>query len=330
MDFMARYGTRLVDAGFHILPLAPGQKYPGAYRLGEWGKMYGWDKYADREPSSLELHHWSQWPGAGIGIVGGKVVAIDIDISDAGLSLEIDHICRDHLGDTQAIRIGQPPKRLLVYRTREVFNSGSYGPLEVLCLGRQFVAYGIHPKTGRPYEWPEEGLADLDILDLPVVSQEDVTAFVQVAVKLLPAQKRPPFRHAVAGQHVGQMPIAGPGHRSSRGTIEGVGAAMPHIDNPDLPYDEWIRVGLALKGALEEDGWSIFDAWSRLSVKYDARATIRAWNSMQPHSIGAGTIYHLARLSGWRPDPAIQLNGDFDDRKHRLLTLISAKDESYD
>jgi len=317
-DFMVHYGARLVDGGFRILPLAPGQKYPGAYKFGTWGKMYGWGRFSDRPPSALELHHWCQWPGAGVGIVGGNVVAIDLDILDASLAHTLDCLCRTELGDTPAFRIGQAPKRLLVYRTTEPFNSSSFGPIEILCLGRQFVAYGIHPATGRPYDWPEEGLADLDLLDLPVVSRENVADFVKAALEIahFPAQRL--AKIAKAGPRSVLLPVAAFGGAQQRGTVDAVNAAMRHIGNPDLHYDEWIRIGMALKGALGEEGRSLFDAWSRRSAKYDEDATIESWNSMQPRSIGAGTIYYLARLAGWQPDPKIQLNADFDDRKRRL------------
>jgi len=42
----------------------------------------------------------------------------------------------------------------------------------VLCLGQQFVAYAVHPDTGAPYVWPEEGLADLDIDSLPDLGKD--------------------------------------------------------------------------------------------------------------------------------------------------------------
>ena len=47
------------------------------------------------------------------------------------------------------LRIGKAPKRLLVYRTAAPFKGIKRHPLEVLCLGQQFVAYAVHPETGR-------------------------------------------------------------------------------------------------------------------------------------------------------------------------------------
>ena len=79
------------------------------------------------------------------------------------LALRIEQLARERLGDTPALRIGRAPKRLLVYRTMEPFKGIKRHPLEVLCLGQQFVAYAVHPVTNRPYEWPEDSLADLDL-----------------------------------------------------------------------------------------------------------------------------------------------------------------------
>jgi len=124
---------------------------------------------------------------AGVGIVAGSVAGVDIDIAEDGeLALRIEQLAREHLGDTPALRIGRAPKRLLVYRTAVPFKGLKCHPLEVLCLGQQFVAYAIHPGTCRPYEWPEESLADLDIGNLPAIDEERARVFLEEANALLP------------------------------------------------------------------------------------------------------------------------------------------------
>ncbi|MCQ8784324.1 bifunctional DNA primase/polymerase [Mangrovibrevibacter kandeliae] len=91
-----------------------------------------------------------------MGIVGGAVAALDIDIAEDGkLALHIERLARERLGDTPALRIGKPPKRLLVYRATEPFAGIRRAPLEMLCLGQQFVASAEHPDTGQPYAWPD-------------------------------------------------------------------------------------------------------------------------------------------------------------------------------
>ena len=48
-------------------------------------------------------------------------------------------------------------------------------------LGQQFVAYAIHPATGRPYDWPEEQLADIDLERLPIITEEQARAVLAEA-----------------------------------------------------------------------------------------------------------------------------------------------------
>jgi hypothetical protein len=87
---------------------------------------------------------WSSWPEAGVGIVCGPDVAVDIDIEEPKLPLELERLARARLGDTPALRIGSAPKRLLVYRAAVPFAGIRRAPIEVLGLGQQFVAHAIH------------------------------------------------------------------------------------------------------------------------------------------------------------------------------------------
>lgn len=93
-----------------------------------------------------------------------------------------------------------------------------------------------------------------------------------------------------------------------RGTMEAVSDALRYIVNADLPYDDWVRIGMAIKGALGEDGSGLFAEWSASSSKNVSEVTARAWDSFRPTAIGAGTIYHLAQKNGWSPNPAIVMN----------------------
>jgi hypothetical protein len=70
------------------------------------------------------------------------------------------------------VRIGRWPKRALLYRTEEPFAKVAtpwFGTnrVEVLGAGQQIVCFGVHPETGRPYEWrphPPVRRADLPVL----------------------------------------------------------------------------------------------------------------------------------------------------------------------
>ena len=66
----------------------------------------------------------------------------------------------------------------------------------------------------------------------------------------------------------------------------------------DLPREEWLRVGMAAHAAgLELDD---FDTWSRTGATYRAADCRATWKSIRPGAIGAGTLFHIAGLHGYR------------------------------
>jgi hypothetical protein len=312
---MERYGARLVANGYPIIPIQPGTKKPGCYRSGGWRDYPDWTRHAARATTDLELEQWRRWPDAGIGIVGGNVAAVDIDIADdAELAHRIERLARERLGDTPALRIGRPPKRLLVYRAAATFKGIRRHPLEVLCLGQQFVAYAIHPATGRSYEWPDESLTDIDCESLPTIDEHLARDFLDEAIELLPEKMRPARIPAGQGQ---------PSH-SPQGTAEAVRSALAFIPNADLDYDSWVRIGLAIKGAIGEAGAELFAAWSAQSAKNDPAVTAKSWAGFKPNRIGAGTLYHHAMERGWKPDPALVLDGTAPrDTMHPAAGLLA-------
>ncbi|ABK45406.1 conserved hypothetical protein [Magnetococcus marinus MC-1] len=307
-NYMETCGEKLVAAGFQILPIAPGKKYPGSYHQGKWSPYKGWNKHAERATTALELQVWKQWPGAGIGVPGGQVAGIDIDVADESVSLQLEQLAMRLFGETKAVRIGRAPKRLLVYRTDTPFKGIKKHPLEVLCLGQQFVAYAIHPDTGHPYQWINQELTDLKIEDLPVITEQQAHHFIEQGLALLPVEMRPARLEARGDSCNSYSAISTVISHSQAGTYEAVADAMRFISNADLPYDDWMRIGMAIKGALGDAGEVLFAEWSASSAKNIAQETFKAWSGFKPTIIGAGTIYHLAGQSGWKPDSSTILN----------------------
>jgi hypothetical protein len=326
-SFMARFGARLITNGYAILPIGPGTKKPGRYQRGVWVDYPEWNRHAERGTTEVEVTTWATWPDCGVGIVGGSVAAVDIDIKeDAELALRIEQLARERLGDTPALRIGRAPKRMLVYRTSTPFRGIKLHPLEVLCLGQQFVAYANHPDTGAPYAWPEEGLADIDITDLPEITVEAASAFLEEAYAMLPEALRP---RGLAGQAVEAEHLRS---HSQIGSLPAIKAALAWLPNAELDYDSWMRVGMALKGALGAAGVDLFCDWSAQAEKDVPTTTMRAWESFKPDRIGAGTIYHLAMERGWQPEADLRLDGSLavgdDHPAAGLLARLDAPSET--
>ena len=140
----------------------------------------------------------------------------------------------------------------------------------------------MHPDTGRPYEWPEESLAEIDIGRLPAITEAQARAFAEEAYALLPGSSRP-ARLAGGDAHRARETAGG----DLRGAPAAIEAALAFIPNTDLDYDSWIRIGLALKGALGDEGEHLFAEWSAQSEKNVPETTARSWIGLQPRSIGA-------------------------------------------
>ena len=329
IQFMARYGEALLDAGYRILPIQPGTKKPGMMRQGQWFDYPQWSRHGMRETTAYELDVWATWPDAAIGVATGNVIAIDIDVPDEALAKGIQTLAFERLGVTNAIRIGRAPKRLLLYRADIPFAGFKRQPIEVLGLGQQFVAYGIHPDTGAPYQWPVDDLSELALSSLPPINEAQARRFLDEAYGSLPSAFKPKtLALALDEAQIAETQTADAvvssqvvSTQSLRGTFKAISSALLHLPNEDLDYDCWVRVGLAIKGALNGEGYPIFMAWSAQSQKHDELTSQTTWEGLRPARIGAGTIYKLARERGWVPDGSLALCGD-DQTLHPAKAFI--------
>lgn len=310
LGYMARYGSTLVDNGWPIIPIMPGAKVPGQYARGQWKPYAGWQRHCTRPTKPLEVNIWERWPDCAIGIACGAVIAIDIDITDAEQALKIETLARDRLGDTPLLRIGQAPKRLLIYRTDTSFPSIQRANIQILANGRQFLAYAIHPETKRPYEWLDSSPLDVDLTDVPAVDNASCQTFLNVAAEMLPIEMRA-SRLPIAPDHVASG-------KGKRGTYEAIADALAWLPNDDWHYDDWIAIGLAVKGALGEQGRDLWMQWSAKSTKHDPDYAARKWDhDMRNPRAGAGTIYWHASRYGWVPLPSLIL--DAEEAEHAAL-----------
>jgi hypothetical protein len=307
-DFMAQFGARLVDNGYPVIPIMPGAKVPGHFRKSAWAAYPDWTRHCDRPTKTFEIDIWRRWPDCAVGIACGAVVGIDIDVPDASVAVALTDLAKRMLGETPCLRIGQAPKRLLVYRAATAFRGRKRHPLEVLARGQQFVAYAIHPVTGQPYAWPEEGLTDTPLADLPEITEAACDAFLDAAWDMVPAALRKTTLNMDGPSDTWRGPS------DPRGTPEAVAAALAYLPNDDLPGNEWITIGAAIKAAIGEEGRQLWIDWSRNSSKsgQSGRSDTpeRRWATLKPHSAGAGKIYWLAENRGWNPPPEIILNGN--------------------
>jgi len=306
---MGQYAQSLSDRGYGIIPIQPGTKKPGLRRGGNWYDFSRWSDRCGRSTSVLELATWLNWDDAGIGLVCGQLAVIDIDVLDQAIAIKLEAIAKRILGDTPLLRIGRAPKRALIYRVEVSFKGFKKHPIEVHCHGQQIVAFGIHPDTGTEYQWPDGNPVDINVEDIPVITERQAREFVEEAYAEIPDSLKPAVL-AFKGGSDARPQLEG--RRTEGGTVEAVTAALEFVPNDNLAYSDWLRIGQSIKAGLGEKGRELWEAWSAKSSKDHYATTVRTWRSLNPTQITVGTIYKLAQDAGWAPPFDVNLHADYD------------------
>ena len=177
------YRKQLLAAGY--LPLPVNGKVP---------PIVGWQ---DLQATADAINDWEDRYADAIntGILTRTTPAVDIDVLDPAVADELQNLSEQMIG-ISPVRIGQAPKRALLYCTETPFDKlatpiyispdGRAHKVEVLGSGQQIVVNGIHPITRTPYTWQngEPGLK-LKRGALPSVNFEKATEFLIAAERCM-------------------------------------------------------------------------------------------------------------------------------------------------
>jgi hypothetical protein len=171
----AEVALKLFDNGYEPLPLRLGQKRP---------IVEGWTTLNIDE---AKVRQWvRESPNAGVGLRTGRLVGIDIDVLDPDIAHQMGRIVEERIGATP-MRVGLWPKRLYLAQTDVPFSKQTIRKLEILGLGQQFVTFGIHPDTRKPYYWAtDETPLDVSLSDLPLVDETTCLELLTELAALLP------------------------------------------------------------------------------------------------------------------------------------------------
>ena len=307
-DDLTDLRTALHRNGYHPVPVAGA--HLAVKSAGKRPMMRGWETVcADADETEIARWTRAQRNCTNTGLLCGDLIGVDIDVMDEDHAHRLTCIATEMLGMTPAARIGRAPKILLAFRTAAPFNKvqtsefhmpdGAVARAEVLATGQQFVGFGIHPDTKAPYRWPERSPLHVPLHELPVVDREGCAAFVAAAESYL---RKAGGQTAVERREIERQGRRAAGlKRRETPPRELVEEAVAHIPNDDLPYDEWIRVGLSLYAALGAGGLDLWETWSAQAEKNDPETTREKWTSFAGvRSITVGTPFWLARQNGWR------------------------------
>lgn len=269
----------LREQGYKVIPIPHGLK-----RAVE----DDWDTF---DASEADIRRWGsgRYKKGNIGVLCEHTPAVDLDIYDATMAQEMEDWLLREFGET-CVRVGQAPKRILLFRTDRPFRKMSCAyvdgqqkhGVEILGHGQQFVAYGVHPDTGKPYEWTSlDEPATCPASSLPTLTIEECELILDKFEAL--AQERGWVRKQRSGAREllhdedafeKYKPILAV-------SMEKVDETLDYIPNDDAEYDDYLTVGMALHHQFRgsEDGLKRWHEWASKSTKYEPEDLNRRWSS---------------------------------------------------
>jgi Primase C terminal 2 (PriCT-2)/Family of unknown function (DUF5906)/Bifunctional DNA primase/polymerase, N-terminal len=243
------------------------------------------------------------------GLVTAKTPGFDVDISNAEAAEAVEALVREQFGKRGKIivRTGRAPKRLIPFRCDKPFKVikqkfvGTDDRIEFLAQGQMFVAFGVHPDTGKPYAWRGTSPGKVKREELPEITAAEAEALVEDATNLL-ADKFGYARDDAATRRSREE--HNPLEPADPAEVE---FALTLVSSDDR--DTWFKVGCALVNlsrAVPDFDWSgLYDQWSsKCEEKYDEDDVAAKWRDISEHdySYTFRTIFWLADKAdpSWR------------------------------
>jgi predicted P-loop ATPase len=254
----------------------------GRKRRGTQGSAEDRAELQTLDAACTELRH-GRWDGLGFAFLPGDgLIGIDIDGAIDADTGEVSERCQAIVEACASYTEYSPSGRgvhVIVQGETKSFKDNSVG-LEVFC-GRQFFTC-----TGR--RWPG--------------TPPEVAPIADQTLRRLYATVKGAKKAARAAHSKLRAPA------SSSNTRLWLEQALQVLDSGSIDYGGWIGVGMALKSALGDEGFGLWDYWSsKGGERYPgAEKLLTHWKSFPgTDADGAMTIFKMARKgNAWRPSRA--------------------------
>lgn len=344
-----KLGTKLVSNGYAIIPIEVGTKGP---------KTEGWQEKFARDESAFERMAKSSRQDCGVGIITRFTPAVDIDCKNAEVVDEMRAWLKDNLGDAPE-RVGNAPKTLMLYRTEEAFSrvaSASFQDpdkpefdargkpkgqrLEVLADGQQFVAYHIHPDTGRPYDWPNdwENPVDMRVRDLEAITVAHAIAACREFERLCTSLGWEKVGEGSYPRKVETDENDALGEEEppeeTEAEVDRVKSALEAIKKvvDTYDYDQWRNLLFSLKWTRWDCAEQLARETSEASEWHVTKTFNTVWRGAQKRDRGRevtlASLYNMAKAAGWdasRAPTAKDIQANVETVQEMIAELEFAK-----
>lgn len=266
---------RLEQAGGEKKPRKVPYYTSGARRKGEQGSERDRQRLVTFDAAVQALERGGDWSGIGFAFLRGDgLIGIDIDGAIDAETGEVSSRCQAIVAACASYTERSPSGtgvHIIVQGQTDTFKNNAVG-LEVFCGRQYFTCTGQH--------W---GGAPLEVAPIAEATLRRLRATVRGVANGAPA----------AATHQQARPEEDLAHR-----LEGALLAL----HPDLHHDDWVQVGMALKHALGEAGFRLWDYWSSRGTKYPGTEKLVAkWTSFRGSGVTEATVFKMAKEAGWRP-----------------------------
>src|ERR1700704_1609943 len=81
---------------------------------------------------------------------------------------------------------------------------------------------------------------------------------------------------------------------------DSIRAALAYV--PAHDRETWLRMAMAVKAELGDDGFDVWSGWSSQDESYTPSDAKRVWKSVSPNGkVGIGTLFYEAKQRGYQP-----------------------------
>jgi len=244
------------------------------------------------QPSREKYIEWYKKSGQhNIGVMMGessKVIGVDFDYDVDELHSKI----KKFLGPIAVAKKGSKGFTAFYRYNGEkskAWSKSGQVVIEILSTkAKTTIPPSIHPSTNQPYTW----ITDLQLADL---KPEELSYLPEDFI---------PKLDKLFGQFVEKRRPTSTVNRKDAQPVDRkvVEEALEYIASDE--YTTWINVGMALKHALPEEGYELWEAWSQTSVYFESEQLPEKWESFDSEEITIGSIFHLAKQKGFKVPPS--------------------------